>query len=92
MAKFKPTLIGENDEFSVKVRDVADKIKVTLAGCPEGGGTSGLIPQEKSVTPNDTEQTVLADAGRYLSKVMVRAIPKERYARISYDGSGITVY
>ena len=49
-------------------------------------------PEHKTVTPNDTDQTILASVGAYLSRVTVQAIPNDKYAHISYDGSKIKVY
>ncbi len=53
---------------------------------------NGLIGQEKTVIPKDYEQTINADSGKYLTRVIVKRIPNDQYARIKYNGSALTVY
>lgn len=90
MSRFTPAFTDPADSnFAPKYRDPADRFKVGAPGHTDSGST---IPQDKTVTPTDSVQVVHPDEGYVLASVTVAAVPKEKYARIRYDGSTITVY
>lgn len=52
-------------------------------------GTEGAVPQERTVTPTTSQQTILPEEGyNYLSSVVVNAIP---YSESQNTAGGITV-
>ena len=89
MARFKATITRAAQGFDVGFREAESHFH---------GGVStlnSLLPQNKTIEPNENEQLVRADSGYYLNSVTVLPAPEAPtglWARIAYNGSVLTVY
>lgn len=79
--------------------DATEQSKIVATNIREGvtilgvtgtmSGTEGAVPQERTVTPTTSQQTILPEEGyNYLSSVIVNAIP---YSESQNTAGGITV-
>lgn len=79
--------ISDDEKLKITPNNIRDGITI-LGVTGTMSGTEGLTPQQKTVTPSRSQQTVVPDEGyNALSQVVVNAIP---YDETENNAGGLT--